>query len=533
MRWLQIGLKRLSDEALMRIAIWLTLLLCAAFGFIVACPAIPLGVVGEWVLERKLASLSSCIPMMLAVVLIIFIAWRLVSSYPKSIGYSVFAHMLLFIPFIMLKLAAQMAEPPHRNPISFATYIAVSPIATSYFTAARDAEREGWLNVLQGYDEFMRRQPVHAATHPPGMLMLYSLIRVTTYNSSWLQHMAYDVLGGRWMIYDHIYIVRRLLGISVEPWELAAAFLSSALMLFMGALALPFVIYGALMLSNCALGNAPNANAPSCDICACRVWLSGAFAAMLYSFSPGQLAYGISPDQALTFISAVGAVCICVWMIKPEFKFALALCGVVSFVGVICSFKFLPVVGVWVIWIVGAIWCASSNDAWNVISKAIKSLLWLVIPMLSLALLFAILFNFDWLSAFSVAMRAHSEQAASATRTYWKWAIVNLIEFGISLGPATVALLKICFLRSITRMNLMSFLPSLSSAAIILLLDVFGVVRGEVSRIWLPFMPMLIIGVASGANFYSHWHLPFIILSASQAAIGILVRAMVDSVRPW
>ncbi len=530
----QFGLKSQPDEMLMRVTIWLTLLLCVAFSIIIACPLIPLGVIGEWVFERKFTPLANCIPMAVVAVVLVLIAWRFIASPPKSIGYSICAHALIFITIVLLKLASQIAEPPNRNPIASAAYIAVSPIATSYFTAAREAEHEGWLNVLRSYDEFMRRQPVHAATHPPGMLMLYSLIRIATRSSDWLQHVAYGLLGGGWRMYDHIYIVRRLLGVSVEPWELAAAFLSSLLMLLLGALALPPVVFGALLLVRCANGSSVGDGGSSCDS-ANRAWFAIASAVLLYSLSPAQLAFSLSPDQLLTLVSALGTICLCAWMVKPKQKFALSLCGVLGFIGTICSFKFLPIIAAWAIWVVGASRCAAPDANRGKVAMAVKSFFWLIIPMVLLPLLFSAAFKFDWLGAFSAAMRAHGEQAASSVRTHWKWAIVNLIEFGISIGPALVALLKVCSFRLLIRGGFMALMPSLSSIAVIILLDLLGVVRGEVSRVWLPFVPMLAVGTA--ANL-AQWELscrdkPLILLSALQCIVALLVRAMVDSVRPW
>lgn len=532
-RLVQLSLRHLSDEVLGRVAIWLAALLCLAFGFIVTCPFIPLGVVGEWMFERKFTPLTNCIPMASVSIVLIFIVWRFISSPPRGIGYSICAHVLIFVTVVLLKLAAQIAEPAQRNPIAFAAYIAVSPITTSYFTAAREAECSGWLNVLRDYDEFMRRQPVHAATHPPGMLLLYSLIRALANRSSWLRRMAYDVLGGKWMIYNHIYLVRKLLGVSVEPWELAAALISSLLMLLLGVLTLPFVVFGALLLVRHTYGNLGSADVSLCDDNAYRAWLVVAASALLYSLSPGQLSFSLSPDQALTFTSALGAVCICAWMVEPKRRSALALCGVLGFIGTICSFKFLPIVAAWVTWVVAA--CHMLPDVRGERAAVVKLLLWLAAPMLLLALLFAIVFQFNWLKAFSVAMHAHGEQAASSVRTYWKWVIINLIEFGLSLGPALVALLKVCCLRLLAKRGFTLLMPSLSSIGVILLLDVLGVVRGEVSRVWLPFVPMLVVGVA--ANF-ARWELKrqrilLVCLSALQAVVALLVRAMVDSVRPW
>lgn len=527
--------ERASDDVLMHLCAYLALLICAAFMFVIGCRAIPLGVVGEWVLERKLVPAMRLMPIGFATALFIFALWRCAAFPPRSAKGIILAYMLILALAILIRFAAQAVEPYGRHPMAFATYTAISPIATSYFMAAKDAERSGWLNVLRDYDEFMRRQPVHATTHPPGMLLLYSLIRGMAYHSSWLQRLAYKFLGGEGMAAFHILTVQRLLGVSVERWELAAAFASSQIMLLLGAFALPFIMMGVASLIKRPLDEQNGASFQSCATSQ-GLWLAIAVAASLYSLSAGQLAYIASPDQVLVLISAIGTACICVWAVEPmQRKFMLSLCGIFGFAGVVCSFKFLPIVATWLVW---TFWAAYRSQARGIavgILEALKAFIWLAVPMVVSALLFAVAFHFDWLGAFVSALHAHSQQAASSVRTYWKWAIVNLIEFGISLGPGMVALLKLCYLRSTIRSCSLEFAGALSSLATLFVIDALGFVRGEVSRIWLPFVPPIVVGVAADISRWNlnRWQMPLVMLFLSQALLGLFAKAMVDAVRPW
>jgi len=507
------------------------LLLSVLFITLVLCPTIPLGVVGEWVLERKHVPIKRCIPAIVGIVLFIIVTWRCAIKAPTSRCELMSAVTALLITSIFVRFFVQFIEPLGRHPMAHSAYTAVSPIATSFFISARNAEDEGWLNVIRNYDDFMRRQPVHSATHPPGILLLYSVIRVATKNSHLLQNIAYAAIGGRESLAFHVTAVRKLLGIQVEPWEVAAGFISSQLMLLLGALTLPFIILALIALSY----PRPDDHDESTD--RSELWWAVPTISLIYSTSPGQFAYVASPDQLLTFISAVGSACICIWACVKRAKSMLLLIGVLGFVGLFCSFKFAPILLMWVLLIiVETMRQANRHGNLKVTCDIATALGWFAMPMFLLGLLLLIAFGFDWLSTFSVAMHAHSAQAVSSVRTYWKWAIVNLFEFSFSIGPVLTASLKACLWHAISsRAKSTGERMLIMCVAIIILMDILGIVRGEVSRIWLPFTPPLAIGIAANKCFRSLKHLraSFTLLSLSQAVTAIFVRAFVDAVRAW
>ena len=509
----------------------MALLLSVLFITLILCPTIPLGVVGEWVLERKHVPIKRCIPAIIGIVLFIIVTWRCAIKAPTTRCEFVSAFIALSIASLFVRFFVQFIEPTERYPMAYAAYTAVSPIATSYFIAARNAEREGWLNVIRNYDDFMRHQPVHAATHPPGTLLLYSMIRAATRSSHLLQDIAYAAIGGKETLTFHIMAVHNLFGIHVEPWELAAAFISSQLMLLLGALALPFIILGLIALTY-TRSDGPDESTDKSEL-----WWAASLISFIYSTSPGQLAYVASPDQMLTFVSAVGFACICIWAYTKQAKLMLILVGSLSFIGLFCSFKFAPVVLMWALLLIAeTIKPANRDRSLKALHDIAIVLGWFAMPMFLLSLFLLIAFGFDWLGTFNTAMHAHNIQAVSSVRTYWKWVIVNLIEFGFSIGPVLTASLKACIWCAVSsRAKSVGERMLILCVAIIILMDILGIVRGEVSRIWLPFMPPLVIGIAANKCFHRLKHLrtSFTLLSLSQAATAICVRAFVDAVRAW
>lgn len=86
-------------------------------------------------------------------------------------------------------------------------------------------------------------------------------------------------------------------------------------------------------------------------------------------------------------------------------------------------------------------------------------------------------------------------------RSYKTWVFFNLYDFFIFAGiPIFLAFFANTFELikkfKVYDLNINKVL-SLSFAFMLILLDILGSVRGEVSRIWLPFYPLVIIGAAS------------------------------------
>jgi hypothetical protein len=83
-------------------------------------------------------------------------------------------------------------------------------------------------------------------------------------------------------------------------------------------------------------------------------------------------------------------------------------------------------------------------------------------------------------------------------RSYSVWLWFNLLDFGIFFGPPLLFLAFVGLIGRLTRRSSeILFRPDLLAAvaALILLLDVSGVVRGEIGRLWMPFMPLAFVAM--------------------------------------
>jgi methylthioxylose transferase len=95
--------------------------------------------------------------------------------------------------------------------------------------------------------------------------------------------------------------------------------------------------------------------------------------------------------------------------------------------------------------------------------------------------------------------------------------IANLAALGVALGPAVAAGLV-----SIARKGLL--LPTGAALVAVLIADVSGLSKGEVERIWLPFVPWLLVAAGTRDEQWMPW-------CCAQAGWTILVQASIQT--PW
>ncbi|MFN2285032.1 MAG: ArnT family glycosyltransferase, partial [Anaerolineae bacterium] len=80
-------------------------------------------------------------------------------------------------------------------------------------------------------------------------------------------------------------------------------------------------------------------------------------------------------------------------------------------------------------------------------------------------------------------------------RTYWPWIFYNLYDLvafaGISVGVLFVAQSARAWLNVVRGQSRQIELPALAVSGVVLALNFSGVVRGEVGRMWLPWMPIV------------------------------------------
>lgn len=142
-------------------------------------------------------------------------------------------------------------------------------------------------------------------------------------------------------------------------------------------------------------------------------------------------------------------------------------------------------------------------------ARSWRPLIWAIVGALVVVLLFAA-FGFEWWKAYPVlAERYWAGDARLRPGTYWTWA--NLAALAISAGPIVGPSVAVAIARintvsaraarahgALTREGVERVVVLLTVAALasVLLADLSQMSRSEVERIWLPFIPWLLVGTA-------------------------------------
>jgi hypothetical protein len=132
-----------------------------------------------------------------------------------------------------------------------------------------------------------------------------------------------------------------------------------------------------------------------------------------------------------------------------------------------------------------------------VLARSWRPLPWAVGAALAVVLAFAA-FGFAWWEAYPVLVERYYDGIQSRRPyPYWVWA--NLGALVVSAGPFAGAAVAVAIRDARPVRELWSrpvALLTLAAASIVLIATVSGMSKAEVERIWLPFVPWLLLGTA-------------------------------------
>jgi hypothetical protein len=125
--------------------------------------------------------------------------------------------------------------------------------------------------------------------------------------------------------------------------------------------------------------------------------------------------------------------------------------------------------------------------------------------------------GFWWFDGVAATRETYLISRGSAQRSYAYFAVANIAVLGLLIGPATALPAALSNRRP---------LAWLVGAALVglLALDVSGVTRGEVERVWLPYAAWVVLATAQHTPLARTW-------LAAQAVLALGVQALVLS--PW
>lgn len=119
--------------------------------------------------------------------------------------------------------------------------------------------------------------------------------------------------------------------------------------------------------------------------------------------------------------------------------------------------------------------------------------------------------GFAWWDAYPVLVERYwAGVASNRPYAYWVWA--NLAALAISAGPLVgsglaVAVVRRCGSKPSAPADRTIITLTVAAALIILIADLSGMSKAEVERIWLPFVPWLLVGAALLSERWRRWGL--------------------------
>jgi hypothetical protein len=375
---------------------------------------------------------------------------------------------------VALGVALQSALLEIANDASAADLLVartVSPNFTSYYTVATAPVARDVSTFLDRYAELLPGFPLHAATHPPGAVLFYRAVLA-------LCEGVPALTRGLVAQAERLGVDRTRFPSSVDLALLATALLApAAIMLATSAACWPI----AALARELGLSEAG----------ATRV-------GMLWVLVPGMLLMVPELDQLLA-LPVVGTALLLLRALSPERSgprsLAIGACaGAVAGLATLVSYG--AVVFVLFGWLLVAAFALDRGRGaarrWPTLAVAAGGAL--IVHALPA------LWGYDPLRALSIAMRVHRE-LFTRPRPYATWLVLNLWDFAVFVGFPLAVLAAAGALGGARRLlaggrdaagaPLLRF--NVATVAVLLALDLAGVARGEVGRIWIPLMPFVLV----------------------------------------
>ncbi len=417
----------------------------------------PLGVPGDWTWSRLPVEITTtALDWLIGLVTIATFAGfvglgsRMLSGASGRLREAVWL-TLLALASIAVQLGLQSAAPTGYGLTKWAIALHSSG-SNGYYTVARQQKDDPWRFWADYPDWIIRQDALHIGTHPPGLLLGWrAVIGLFRTHPAWAQAVVatlprsvldgFDVISG----YDLLPLPDR------------------------AALGL----VGALTLLACALTVVPLYLLARCHFPAPTAWAASAF----WPLVPSAILFQPTADTAFPLL-ATSALALAV----RERRWSAALAGVVLAVGMTFTLAFLAV-GL----IVALILATTRGDR---IGRRVERIAWtgagFLLPTLALwAYSSANPFVIWWWNS-----RHHARFYVEYPRRYAAWMIANPIELAVALGlPVTTWLLI-----GLTRAGRATW----ATLAVLALLQISGRNLSEVARIWLLFLPPLLLAAAAG-----------------------------------
>lgn len=436
-------------------------LLVASFVVALRTGEMPLGVKGEWEWLRivlqpsgvEVGIAGGCVAVY-AVFVGIMKKWLSVAG-PR--WREVVAVLALMIAAVGVQIGVHSGAPTGYGLAKWVMAIH-QPGASGYFTVAKKEVRDGRA-FLSAYPDWIQKQDsLHVGTHPPGLIMcVYTILRTME-----------DAPGLARFVVDH------------APYTVAMAFRYYGQQNPMTtADRATLTLTGFLTMLACAGSVAPLYVLARANLSASGSWST----ATLWPLAPSAILFQPASDTAIAMLSTSAfALAIFAGINRGRRSAELALAtGVVLAIGMQVTLAFLAVGMVVALVVISG----RGGTGWEKgVTLAGIGAGFLGLTMAVWGATGANPFVIWWWN-----QRNHARFYEEFTRSYWAWVIENPIELAVGIGlPAVVwGCVGAVWPKEFPRV-------SLATAGVLVLLTLGGRNLSEVGRLWIPFMPSLLVG---------------------------------------
>jgi len=434
------------------------ILILSAGSVLYVLSGLPLGIPSEWAWRRfPNPSVSSELNFPIAPMLLILALAGL--ARPEELKGAALALLLAALAVLSLSMHLAMS---YLSPAGLDDSLpaVIIPRANAYFQRARKIGDLG--DYLARYEDEQRRPGVQVqlSTHPPGtVLFFYGWIRLCSTGPvkalvdgtvKRLTHSGAEFGTRELDIFER----------DLAPAEKSGAWGAALALKGLAALAVLPLFLAARRLGGQRLA----------------FWAS-----LFYILSPGLYLFSPLMDQFFPLLAAMA-----LWGASTEKPWGAAVAGLALFVGLLFSLVFLVVGG-----LMGLYWLLSLQA--RGLTRRLVPLGLTAIGVIALATLFVEVAGVDILGIWKLCYQKNGEFNAATGRSYLGWLILNPLDYLLAAGPVGAVLLAISLVTVAARGRGGSPRTAalvLSLTITLLALDLTGVNRGEVARLWLPFVPM-------------------------------------------
>jgi hypothetical protein len=442
---------------------------------IVASRRIPLGIPGEWEWQRVKFRPEF---------LDLLIAALAIAGYCGVAGFGFralrvpmtrFAEALWLLVLLAAAVAIQVMIPwGAASGYDLAKWALVPciPGSTGYYEVAKkQAVSDPW-KFLADYPVWIQSQDsLHIGTHPPGLVAVQCLLLRTMGENPRVTELLVRLMP--------FSTTKGFQG--VEAWNPRPVPRADRAALYAA---------GLLTLLACSATVVPLYLMARTTLSASVSWAAAAF----WPLVPAANLFQPDADTAYPFLATL-ALALAVWAVRPAGDLAEraprtsvilgSLSGMILAVGMFFTLAFLPV-GL----IVGLVIASSPMAGWR---RKLVSILAVGAGFLLLTAAGWSILGANPIPIWDWNLKNHARFYVEYPRTYAGWLVVNPVELAIALGLPAVVWAAVGLGRP-------SLLPTSfwATLVVLVLLNVVGRNMGEVARLWLLFMPPLLLAAGSG-----------------------------------